>query len=381
MSRYFFETDEHATLRRQIRRFASTEICPHAHAWDEAGMFPRELFTKAAEAGFLGIGFPEELGGLGGDITHVIVAADEIICSGHQAGVAAGLGSLAIGLPPIMKLGNEEQKRRFVPPVLSGEKISALAITEPGAGSDVAGIKTRAVRDGDFYVVNGSKTFITSGSRADYITTAVRTGGPGAAGISMLVVERGTEGFSSGKPMKKMGWCASDTAELFFDDMRVPVANLVGAENGGFMGIMANFVGERLFLACQCVAIAELAMRESVAYVREREAFGRPIVSFQVTRHKLAEMSTRLAAARAITGELTMRTERGENDAVLAAKAKNVATDAASFVVDQAVQLHGGSGYIREVTVERLYRDVRLYAIGGGTREIMNEIISKAEGY
>ena len=381
MSNYLFETDEHAALRQQVRRFATTEVQPQAHAWDEAGEFPRELFAKAAAAGFLGIGYPEELGGLGGDLTHTVVAADEFILSGHQVGVAAGLGSLAIGLPPILKFGTEQQRQRFVPPVLRGEKISALAITEPGAGSDVAGIKTRAVRQGEHYVVNGSKTFITSGARADTVTTAVRTGADGAGGISILVIERGTPGFSSSKPMKKMGWCASDTAELFFDEARVPVENLLGQENQGFIGILANFVGERLFLACQCVAIAELAMRQAVAYVREREAFGRPIVKFQVTRHKLAEMSTRIAAARALTGEVAMRTQRGEHDHCLAAKAKNAATDAASWVVDQAVQLHGGAGYMREVTVERLYRDARLYAIGGGTTEIMNEIISRAEGY
>ena len=381
MSNYLFEDDEHAELRRQVRRFAAAEILPHAHAWDEAGAFPRELYGKAAEAGFLGIGYPEELDGVGGDVTHTVVAADEIILAGHQVGVAAGLGSLAIGLPPIMKLGNEEQRQRFVPPVLRGEKISALAITEPGAGSDVAGIKTRAVRDGDHYVVSGSKTFITSGARADTVTTAVRTGAAGAGGISILVIERGTPGFTSGKPMKKMGWCASDTAELYFDEVRVPVSNLLGGENQGFMGILANFVSERLFLACQCVAIAELAKRESMAQVRDRKAFGRRIVDFQVTRHRLAEMSTRIAAARALTGEVAMRTQRGEHDHCLAAKAKNAATDAASWVVDQAVQLHGGSGYMREITVERLYRDARLYAIGGGTTEIMNEIISRAEGY
>jgi len=381
MSPYLFETEEHSALRRQVRRFAETEILPHAHTWDEAGLFPRELFVKAAEAGFLGIGYPEELGGVGGDVTHVVAAADEIILAGQQVGVAAGLGSMSIGLPPILKLGSAEQQQRLVPPVLRGEKIAALAITEPGAGSDVAGIKTRAVRDGDHYVVNGSKTFITSGARADLVTTAVRTGAEGAGGISLLVIERGTEGFSAGEPMKKMGWCASDTAELFFDDARVPVANLVGQENQGFLGILANFVPERLFLACQSVAIAELALRESVTYTREREAFGRRVVDFQVTRHRLAEMSTRIAAARALVGEVTMRAARGEQEHCLAAKAKNAATAAASFVVDHAVQLHGGAGYMREVTVERLYRDARLYAIGGGTNEIMNEIIAKAEGY
>ncbi|MEZ4249272.1 MAG: acyl-CoA dehydrogenase family protein [Polyangiales bacterium] len=237
------------------------------------------------------------------------------------------------------------------------------------------------MRDGDFYVVTGSKTFITSGTRADFVTTAVRTGGEGHGGISLLVIEKGTPGFSVSKKLQKTGWWASDTAELSFEECRVPVANLIGRENQGFLAIMMNFVTERLMLAAQCVAIAELAYRETVTYTKERHAFGKSLTGFQVTRHKLAEMVTRIAAARALTGECVSRFLKGENDAGLAAMAKNVATDACSFVCDQAVQLHGGYGYMREYVVERLYRDARLYPIGGGTREIMNEIISKTEAY
>ena len=378
---YIFETDEHKELRRNARRFAETHIQPHAHAWDEAREFPLELYGEAARAGLLGIGYPEELGGSGGDITHVLVASEELVMAGRSVGTCVGLGSHGIALPPILRMGSAEQKERFVGPVIRGEKVCALAVTEPGGGSDVAGLTTRAERRGDHYVVNGAKTFITSGCRADFVTVAVRTGGAGHGGISLLVIERGTPGFTVSKRLEKTGWWASDTAELSFEDCHVPAWNLVGEENMGFFAIMLNFASERVFLAGQCVAISELAYREAVKYARERVAFGKPIMAFQVTRHKLADMASRIAAARALTAEVTVRHARGEEVAGLAAKAKNVATDTCSFVVDQAVQIHGGNGYMREYLVERLYRDARLYPIGGGTREIMNEIISKTEGY
>jgi acyl-CoA dehydrogenase len=376
-----FETEAHAQIRAQARRFAQREIAPNAHSWEEAGEFPRELYRKMAEASLLGIAFPEEYGGGGGELTHALAASEEMLIEGKSVGTVAGLGSLAIALPPILMLGTEEQKRRFVPPVLSGERISALAITEPGGGSDVARLRTRAVRDGDHYVVNGSKTFITSGCRADLLTVAVRTGGEGHAGVSLLVVERDTPGFRVSRRLDKMGWWASDTAELAFEDCRVPAANLLGEENMGFLAIMRNFATERLMLASQCVAIAELAYRESIAYARERHAFGKSLTGFQVIRHKLADMVTRIAAARALTHEALQRLQRGEDATALAAMAKNTATDMCSYVCDQAVQIHGGYGFMREYVVERLYRDARLYPIGGGTREIMNEIICKLEGY
>ena len=380
-SGFLFEGEEHAALRAQVRRFARERIAPHAAAWEEAEEFPQGLYREAAEAGLFGVGYPEEVGGTGGDLTHILCAAEELVLAGRSVGTAAGLGSHGIALPPIVRFGTEEQKRRFVSPVLRGEKIAALAITEPGGGSDVASLATRAVRDGDHYVVTGAKTFITSGCRADLVTAAVRTGGPGHGGISILVIERGTPGFEVSRKLRKTGWWASDTAELAFQDCRVPAANLIGPENGAFGILMANFVPERLMLAGQCVAIAQLAYTESMAYARDRQAFGRPIGGFQVTRHKLADMATRIAAARALTAEVAVRAARGEPVPALAAMAKNAASDACSWVVDQAVQIHGGAGYMREVLVERLYRDARLYPIGGGTREIMNEIISKAEGY
>lgn len=381
MPNYLFEIDEHAALRNEARKFAARAIAPHAHAWEEAEEFPRSLYRELAEAGLLGLGYPAEVGGGAGDVTHVLVASEEMVLAGKSVGTVVGLGSHGIALPPIVRRGTPEQIDRFVRPVLSGDKIAALAITEPGGGSDVASLRTKAVRDGDHYVVDGSKTFITSGVRADFVTAAVRTGGPAHGGISMLVIERETPGFCVSKKLKKTGWWASDTAELTFEGCRVPVKNLIGEENSGFFAIMENFVSERLYLAGQCVAIAELAYRESVAYARERSAFGKTLAGFQVTRHKLADMATRVAAARALTGEVAMRYVKGEARPELAAMAKNTATDMCSLVVDQAVQIHGGYGYMREYVVERLFRDARLYPIGGGTREIMNEIISKSEGY
>lgn len=378
---YLFETEEHAALRATLRRFAASRVAPFAHAWEEAEEFPRALYAEAASAGLLGISYPEDVGGAGGDLTHALVAAEEMVLAGRSVGTVVGLGSHAIALPPIVHAGTADQKRRFVAPVLRGERIAALAITEPSGGSDVAGLTTRARREGDVYVVSGAKTFITSGCRADLVTTAVRTGGEGHAGISLLVIERGTPGFAVSKKLKKTGWWASDTAELSFDECRVPAANLIGEEGRGFFAITANFVTERLLLAGQCVAIAELAYRESTEYARSRRAFGRSLSGFQVIRHKLADMASRIAAARALTGEAATRCVRGEAIVGLAAMVKNVATDMCSFVCNEAVQIHGGSGYMREVLVERLYRDARLYPIGGGTREIMNEVICKAEGY
>jgi acyl-CoA dehydrogenase len=377
MSTYLFEGDEHAALRRSIRAFAEREIAPHASAWEEAGEFPRALYKQCADAGMLGLGYPESLGGAGGDLTHVLVAAEEMVLAGKSVGTTVGIGSHGIALPPIVAMGTDAQRARWIAPVLAGDKVSALAITEPGGGSDVAALRTRAVRDGDHFVVNGSKTFITSGARADFVTCAVRTGGPGHAGVSLLVIERGTPGFTVSRKLEKMGWWASDTAELSFEDCRVPAENLLGDEGAGFVAIMMNFANERILLAAQCVAIAELALRETRRYAREREAFGRTLEGFQVTRHKLAEMATRIAAGRAIVHEATVRHLRGEPVPALAAMAKNTCTDLCSFVCDQAVQLHGGYGYMREYVVERLYRDARLYPIGGGTREVMNEIIAK----
>jgi len=354
----------------------SEHLTPHTEQWEEDNLFPASLYAKAGTAGILGVGYPEEAGGAGGDIFHSLIVCEALIRSGSP-GTAVGLSSHSIALPPILALGTQAQKERYVAPVLAGEKIAALGITEPGAGSDVAGTRTTATRDGDHYIVNGSKTFITSGVRADYVTTLVRTSEDRHGGLTLLVIEKDTPGFSVGKPLKKMGWWASDTGELFFEDCRVPAANRLGGDGDGFVGTMVNFVAERLFLAASCVSIAQLALDQAISYVQEREAFGRTIAGFQVTRHKVAEMATRTQAARAFVSTVAARHRDGEDVTTDVAMAKNVAVDACSFVTDAAVQLHGGMGYMREALVERLYRDARLYPIGGGTTEIMRELISR----
>ncbi|MBM6444660.1 MULTISPECIES: acyl-CoA dehydrogenase family protein [Pseudomonas] len=370
----------HQLVRDSVRRFVEREILPDIDQWEEAESFPRELYLKAGAAGILGIGYPESLGGSHqGDLFAKVAASEELMRCG-SGGLVAGLGSLDIGLPPILKWARPDVRDRVVPQVLSGEKISALAITEPGGGSDVASLQTRAMRDGDFYRVSGSKTFITSGVRADFYTVAVRTGEPGFAGISLLLIEKGTPGFTVGRQLKKMGWWASDTAELFFDDCQVPVGNLIGSENMGFACIMGNFQSERLALALMANMTAQLALEESLKWAREREAFGKPIGKFQVIKHRLAEMATALEVSREFTYRQAAKMAAGQSVIKEISMAKNFATDTADRITSDAVQILGGMGYMRESLVERLYRDNRILSIGGGTREVMNEIISKQMG-
>lgn len=370
----------HQLVRDSVRRFVEREILPDIEQWEEAESFPRELYLKAGAAGILGIGYPEVYGGSHeGDLFAKVAASEELMRCG-SGGLVAGLGSLDIGLPPILKWARPEVRDRVLPQVLSGEKISALAITEPGGGSDVANLQTRAVREGEFYRVSGSKTFITSGVRADFYTVAVRTGEPGFAGISLLLIEKGTPGFTVGRQLKKMGWWASDTAELFFDDCQVPVGNLIGAENMGFACIMGNFQSERLALALMANMTAQLALEESLKWARQREAFGKPIGKFQVIRHRFAEMATGLEVSREFTYRQAAKMAAGQSVIKEISMAKNFATDTADRIVTDAVQILGGLGYMRESLVERLYRDNRILSIGGGTREVMNEIIGKQMG-
>lgn len=370
----------HQMVRDSVRRFVEREILPDIDQWEEAESFPRELYLKAGAAGILGIGYPEALGGSHeGDLFAKVAASEELMRCG-SGGLVAGLGSLDIGLPPIVKWARPEVRDRVVPQVLSGEKISALAVTEPGGGSDVANLQTRAVREGDVYRVSGSKTFITSGARADFYTVAVRTGAPGFAGISLLLIEKGTPGFTVGRQLKKMGWWASDTAELFFDDCRVPVGNLIGAENMGFACIMGNFQSERLALALMANMTSQLALEQSLKWAREREAFGKPIGKFQVIKHRLAEMATALEVSREFTYRQAAKMAAGQSVIKEISMAKNFVTDTSDRITTEAVQILGGLGYMRESLVERLYRDNRILSIGGGTREVMNEIISKQMG-
>ena len=371
--------DSHDLFQKTCLRFAEEKILPHVVKWEEEGMFPRELYQEAGAAGLLAAPYPESVGGGGGDLLHGLIVIEGLL-EGGSSGLVASLGSHAIALPPILNLGTEEQKQRFVPPVLSGEKIAALAITEPGTGSDVAGVTTRAVRDGDDYLISGAKMFITSGIRADYATVLCRTSDSKHGGLTFFVVEKGMKGYSASAPLKKTGWWASDTAELSFDEVRVPASNRLGDEGSGFVALMQNFQSERLALAFYGHATADIALRDSVAYVKERTAFGRPIVGFQVTRHKLAWMATQVAAARAFNYEITNRVVAGEYLVGEVSMAKNFAAKVAQDVCYEAVQLHGGAGYMRETRVERLSRDARILPIGGGTTEIMNEIIAKNMG-
>ncbi len=367
---------QHDLLRRSVREFVRKEIAPKVNEWEEAGGFPRELFKKVAQLGYSTTSYPEELGGGGGDLFEEIVVNEELI-RGGAPGLVASLFSHGIALPPLVKYGTPEQKEKFVKPVIAGDRVAALAVTEPGGGSDVANLRTTAVRDGDDYIVSGSKTFITSAINADQITCAVRTGGEGAHGISLLVIEADTPGYSVSNKLDKMGWWTSDTGEIFFDDCRVPVANRIGEENKGFYYQMENFQSERLAMAVQSNMISQLCLEEAVKYAKERKAFGKTLTGFQVTRHKLAEMATMLEASREFTYRVAAMVNAGEYKVAEVSMAKNFACQTADKLTFDATQIFGGYGFIRGHLVERLYRDNRIYSIGGGTHEIMNEIISR----
>jgi len=375
-----FETEERRALRATVRRFTEREIVPHLDSWERAGEVPRSLHEAAAAAGLLGIGFAEEVGGCGGDLLDVVVVTEELIQAGGSSGLVAALLTHGIALPHLIAAGDPAQLDRFVRPTLAGQRIGALAVTEPDGGSDVAALRTRAVRDGDCYRVTGTKTYITSGARADFVTTAVRTGGPGHEGISLLVVERGTAGFTVVRTLEKMGWHCSDTAELSFVDCPVPVANLVGAEGSGFTQTMHHFQRERISLAVQAYATAQRCLDLSLRWARDRQTFGRPLAARQLVRHRLAEMARLTDVARTYTRTAAVRLAAGEEVVREVSIAKNTAVAACDEVVDAAVQLHGGFGFLRDAEVERHYRDARVLGIGGGATEIMTEIIAKTMG-
>lgn len=374
-----YYTADHEAFRDQLRRFVAKEIAPFVDQWDEAGEFPRALYKAAAGVGLLGLNFPEEYGGVPGDRFYAVIAGQELARAG-SGGVAASLMSHTIGAPPIAKLGSEALKQRVLPAVLSGEKISALAITEPSGGSDVANLKTTAKKDGDHYVVRGEKTFITSGMRADFYTVAVRTGGPGMGGISLLLIERDTPGFTR-TPLKKMGWWASDTATLHFDDCRVPVENLIGQENAGFMGVMLNFNDERLGLSASAIGFARTAYEEALDYARQRETFGKKLIGHQVLRHKLVDMAQRIEASQAFLERIAWALDQGENPIAELCMLKNQATQTMAFCASEAVQILGGAGFMRGAKSERIYREVKVNAIGGGTEEIMKDLASRQLGW
>ena len=373
-----FFTEEHEAFRTIVRRFVAKEIEPFANEWDEAGEFPRELYRKAADIGLLGLGFPEAFGGTPADQFMRIVVSQELARHG-AGGVNASLMSHGIGAPPIAFAGSPEVQARVLPRIIAGEKISALAITEPNAGSDVANLRTTARREGDHYVVNGEKTFITSGMRADYLTVAVRTGGAGPGGVSLLLVPGDTPGLSRTK-LKKMGWWASDTATLHFDNCRVPAEYLLGEEGGGFPLIMRNFNSERMGMSASCAAYARVCVEEAIAYAQQRETFGKPLTQHQVIRHKLVDMMQKVVATESMLLMLAWRLTQGESPVAEICMLKNQATQTMAHCASEAVQIFGGAGFMRGAKVERIYREVKVNAIGGGAEEIMKDLASRQMG-
>ncbi len=375
-----FMNEDHAAWRQTLRKWVEKEIMPFASEWDEAEAFPEELYKKAADVGLLRMGYPEQYGGIqeGLDQFHGIVTSEELARVG-AGGINASLMVHGIGLPPIINIGSEEMKERIAPDVLNGDKHIALGITEPSGGSDVANIQTRAEDKGDHYLVNGSKMFITGGMRADYITTAVRTGGPGTKGISLLLIETDREGVSR-TPLKKMGWWASDTAAIYFDDVKVPKENIIGTENNGFIGIMLNFNSERLGMAAGANAMARVCMEDAAAWARERTTFGKRLADHQVIRHKIADMYQRIQATQAYLEICAWRVMQGETPVADLSMLKVQATTTMEFCAREAMQILGGNGYLRGSRVERIYREVRVNAIGGGSEEIMRDLTARQLG-
>jgi acyl-CoA dehydrogenase len=381
-----WHTPEREQLRKSVRAFVEREVLPNVAEWERTGELPRTLHRSAAETGLLGAGLPEAVGGEGGDGADSLVICEEMHYAGAPGGVFASLFTSGISTPHMAASGDARLIDTYVRPTLRGELIGALAITEPGGGSDVGHLTTRAELvsgpDGPYYIVNGAKTYITSGVRADYVVTAVRTGGPGAAGISLLVVDKGTPGFEVTRKLDKMGWRSSDTAELSYTDVRVPAANLVGAENSGFAQIAGAFVSERVGLAGQAYAGAQRCLDLTVQWCRDRQTFGRPLISRQSVQNTLAEMARRIDIARVYTRHVVERELAGDPDLIAqVCFAKNTAVEAGEWVANQAVQLFGGMGYMAESEVERQYRDMRILGIGGGTTEILTSLAAKTLGY
>jgi acyl-CoA dehydrogenase len=379
-------TPEREDLRKTVRAFVEREVLPHAQEWERIGELPRDLHRKAAQAGLLGAGFAESVGGEGGDGADAVVICEEMHQSGAPGGVFASLFTSGIAVPHMVASGDQRLIDTYVKPTLRGEKIGALAITEPGGGSDVGHLTTRAVRQGDEYILNGAKTYITSGVRADYVVTAARTGGPGAAGISLIVVDKDGPGSSPGlqvsRKLDKMGWRSSDTAELSYTDARVPAANLIGAENTGFVQIAGAFVTERVGLAAQAYSSAQRCLDLTVDWCRNRETFGKPLIARQSVQNTLTDMARRIDVARVYTRTVVERQLRGETNLLTeVCFAKNTAVEAGEWVANQAVQLFGGMGYMAESEIERQYRDMRILGIGGGTTEILTALAAKTLGF
>ncbi len=362
-----------------VTRFAQREVAPNVQAWEEAGEFPWRLYSQAAELGLLALGYPETLGGIPASWRLRLATTQAFARHGASGGVLASLFSHNIGLPPIIAMGSPELRERIVPAVLRGEKIAALAVTEPGGGSDVARIRTTAVREGDHYRIDGEKVFITSGVRADWLTVAVRTGEAGARGLSMIAVPGDSPGITRTN-LQKMGWWCSDTAQIHFDRVRVPASHLLGEEGAGFKAIMDNFNGERLMLAAASLGFAQCCFDEALDWTRQRQTFGAPLIERQVIRHKLVDIRMRIESTQAWVDALGDRADAGDASPGWVAQVcmlKNHATQTMQHCADQAVQMLGGMGYMRGMKSERIYREVKVMMIGGGTEEIMKELAAR----
>jgi citronellyl-CoA dehydrogenase len=375
-----FFTQDHDIFRKSFREFIDKELRPHVDEWEKAELFPREVFTKMGKLGYLGLSFPEDVGGSGGDYWYSVVYGEELTRTGSAGLNMSLMVQTDMATPIIAAIGTREQKDEFLAPAIRGERIAALGVSEPGAGSDVAGIRTTARKVGGDYIINGAKTFITNGTRADFITLAVRTGPEGYGGVSLILFPTDTPGFKVTRKLKKIGNHASDTAELSFEDCRVPTRYLLGEENQGFYYIMMNFQGERLIAAVASVAGSQLAIDESLAYGRERQAFGRPIMKYQVWRHEFTQMLTDLEAGRWLAYRACDLFNRKQDAVKEISMAKLYCGELAVRIVDRCLQFHGGYGYMDEFPISRRWRDIRLITIGGGTSEIMREIIAKRVG-
>lgn len=379
-SRSPFYDETHEAVAQSVRRFMAAEVLPNIDKWEADGELPRELHKKAAAAGILGLNYPEEYGGHseGFDVFHGLAQSEELAAAG-AGGLGASLMTHGIGLPPILALGSEEMKRRIAPEVLAGDKIISLAITEPSGGSDVAQLKTRAEKVGNKYVVNGQKMFITSGMRADYMTVAVRTGGAGMGGISLMLIETDRPGVGRTR-LDKMGWRCSDTAAVYFDNVEVPPENLIGPENGGFIGIMRNFNSERLGMAHGCCAMARVALQEALDYAQQRETFGKKLGAHQSIRIKLADCARQIQATQAWVDLCAHQHRLGVGVPADYAMLKVQATRMLEHVAREAAQVLGGASYITGSKIERIYREVRVNAIGGGSEEIMLDLAGRQMG-
>ncbi len=378
--KHFIFTDEHEQLRESIRAFATKELQPHSEEWEET-TFPNSVFTRMGELGFLGLDKPEGYGGQGGDYYTSLVLAEEIVHA-HSGGLAMGVAvHTDMAMPPILAFGTEAQKQQWVVPAIRGEKILCLGITEPDAGSDVAGIKTRAVRDGDEYVINGSKTYITNGHRADVIVLVTKTDpDAGYEGFTLFLVPMDLPGVIREKKLEKLGMHSSDTALLAFQDVRVPADAVLGEVGKGFFHIMWELQGERLIGAAGSVSGAQHVFDRTLQYAQERTAFGRKIGNFQVIRHKFAEMATKIETARQMVYTTAWRFQNGEYPVREISMAKLYASRIAVEVADECIQIHGGAGYMKEYGIERVWRDMRLNRIGAGTDEVMLEVIGRSYG-